>query len=256
MIFLFIDIKFKDVLDVLLVAFILYQLFQLTRGTAAIKIFLGLALIYLLWKIVDALQMNLLGEILGQLMGVGVIAIIIVFQQELRQFLLFIGNREFFKTRNRFLRKLLPAKSQEALPAEEIAKACVKLASSKTGALIVFQRSSPLESMVLSKRLIDARITSALLQSIFFKNSPLHDGAVLVIHQKVAYASAVLPVTQRDDLPVEMGMRHRAALGLCEETDARAIVISEETGHISFVEGAHIHRKVSAEKLIELLLND
>lgn len=256
MMLLFIDIKFKDLLDVLLVAFILYQLFQLTRGTAAIKIFLGLAFIYVLWKIVDALQMNLLGEILGQLMGVGVIAIIIVFQQELRQFLLFIGNREFFKSRNRFLRRFLPAKNQQALPAAEIAKACAKMASSKTGALIVIQRSSPLESLVLSKRLIDARITSAILQSIFFKNSPLHDGAVIIMNQRIAFASAVLPVTQRDDLPVEMGMRHRAALGLCEETDARAIVVSEETGFISFVEGAQIHRRVKEEKLIELLLND
>ena len=252
---LFIDLKFIDIIDVLLVGFIIYQLYQLTKGTAAIKIFLGLFLIYILWKIVDALQMNMLGEILGQLMGVGVIAIIIVFQQELRQFLLFVGDREFFKTRSRFLQRWLPKQKKTPLPIEPIVHACEKMAKTRTGALLVFQKNSPLDSYIRSQRRIEGLLSSSLLQSIFLKDGPLHDGAVLIAKNKIQSAGGVLPVSKQENLPVKYGLRHRAALGLTEETDALVIVVSEETGNISLAMNGEIKSPLTPTQLTQLLSN-
>ncbi|MEO0404010.1 MAG: diadenylate cyclase CdaA [Bacteroidota bacterium] len=253
--FLLVNIHWIDIVDVLLVGFIIYQLYQLTKGTSAIKIFLGLFVIYLVWKIVDALQMNLLGEILGQLMGVGVIAVIIVFQQELRQFLLFIGNRDVFRNRKTsgFLQRFLPKRNHEALIIKPIIQAVELMAASKTGALILIQQNSPLEGIVQSGRELDAKISTALIQSVFFKNSPMHDGAMIIRKNRIHLAGAVLPVSQREDLPLELGMRHRAALGVSEQTDAAVIVVSEETGKISFTKAGEIMRNVSSDQLQSLL---
>ena len=250
---LLIDINFVDIIDVLLVGFIIYQLYQLTKGTSAIKIFIGLFLIYALWKIVDALEMNMLGEILGQLMGVGVIALIIVFQQELRQFLLFLGDREFVNTRNKFVQKFLPARKQEDVDVKSIVNACERLSSSKTGALIVIKRNSPLYNFVRSKRRLDAVISTSLLESIFNKYSPLHDGAAVIAKNRIESACGVLPVTKREDIPEQFGMRHRAALGLSEATDAWIIVVSEESGKISFVEKGEITWITRSDDLLSKL---
>lgn len=251
----FIDFTFTDAMDIVLVGVIIYQLYKLTRGTVAIKIFFGILAIYFLWKFVSALQMEMLGEILGQFIGVGVIALMIVFQQELRQFLLFIGNREFLSNKPSFLQRWFSNKDQqvENKLTDSIIRACERMAESKTGALIVIARSSDPSPFIRSSRKIDAVLTAVLLESIFFKNSPLHDGAVLIQNGRIQSAGGVLPASESDDLLKGVGMRHRAALGMAEQTDAIVIVVSEETGKISYASGGKLHQRSTAEELKKVL---
>ncbi|MFM1932895.1 MAG: hypothetical protein RL226_2198 [Bacteroidota bacterium] len=245
----FIKITTIDVLDILLVGLILYQLYRVAKGTVAVKIFFGILLIYLLWKLVSALQLKMLGEILGQFIGVGVIALMIVFQQELRQFLLFIGNRDFLRSRSGWLQRWFPSSDEPGYRYEidELIKACKRMAQSRTGALIVLSRKSDVSGYIRSFRIVDAALSSTMLESIFFKNSPLHDGAVLISNYRIVSAGGILPVSENEDLPEGMGMRHRAALGLTEQTDALVIVISEENGSISLAREGRIERTDSEE---------
>lgn len=233
LVLLFIEFSFKDLLDIFLVAIIIYQLYLLTKGTTAIKIFLGILAIYLLWKLVSAFQMEMLEEILGQFIGVGVIALIIVFQQELRKFLLFIGNRDFFKRKSALGKWFGNNLSGEEDEFNDLASACARMSSSKTGALIVLTNQSDLNHYITSQTNLDATLSAPLLESIFFKNSPLHDGAVLVNGNRIISARGVLPVSSQNSIGDNLGMRHRAAVGITEDTDAVAIVVSEETGSIS-----------------------
>lgn len=251
----FIDFTLIDGIDILLVGIIIYQLYKLTRGTVAIKIFFGILAIYILWKLVSALQMEMLGEILGQFIGVGVIALMIVFQQELRQFLLFIGNREFLSNKPSFLARWFSNKSEKGDPqlVESIIRACERMSKSKTGALIVVARNSDPAPFIRSSRKIDAALTAILLESIFFKNSPLHDGAVLIQDGRIVSASGVLPASESDETLKGVGMRHRAALGIAEQTDAIAIVVSEETGKIGYACDSNLELSVSLDELRSLL---
>lgn len=250
----FIDFTLIDGIDILLVGIIIYQLYKLARGTVAIKMFFGILAIYMLWKLVSALQMEMLGEILGQFIGVGVIALMIVFQQELRQFLLFIGNREFLSNKTSILARWFSAKTKMGDPkiVESIVRACERMSKSKTGALIVVARNSDPAPFIRSSRKIDAALTAILLESIFFKNSPLHDGAVLIQDERIVSASGVLPASDSESLE-GVGMRHRAALGIAEQTDAIAIVVSEETGNIGYACNAKLELKVSSDQLRTLL---
>jgi diadenylate cyclase len=249
----FIDISFIDVLDIVLVAIILYQLYILTRGTPAIKIFVGILAIYLLWKLVTALQMEMLGEILGQFIGVGVIALIIVFQKELRQFLLFIGNREVLGRTGWFSRFYKSNTDNELWPVDEIIKAVQRMTTSKTGAIILMQRKTDLEQVISSEKRLDALLSAPLLESVFYKNAPLHDGAVLIVGNRIICARGVVPVSESDDFPGELGMRHRAALGVAERTDALVIIVSEQTGYLSIAEAGAIHMELTIEELRTIL---
>ena len=247
---LFIQFNFVDLLDIILVAIILYQLYLLTRGTAAIKIFIGILAIYLLWKLVSAFHMEMLDEILGQFIGVGVIALMIVFQQELRNFLLFIGNTELFGKRKSFLGKILGSEvEQDDAEIKSITDACQRMSEDKCGALIVLQKSSNLEHFISSQTLINGRLSSSLLESIFFKNSPLHDGAVLISSDQIISARGVLPVSSNPKIDANLGMRHRAALGITEDTDAIAIVVSEETGKISLARDGRLKKALTTNEL-------
>lgn len=244
-----------DILDIFLVAVILFQLYRLIRGTAAFSIFLAIFFIYLSWLIVKALNMELAASLIGQVIGVGVIALIIVFQQEVRRFLLMIGNRYIARSHFSFEKFFYSDrdKFKSHREAEEIVRASESMASKKTGALMVISRSSRLEYYSEGGEVLKAVISSDLLETIFFKNSPLHDGAVLIQDGVILAARCPLPITENLVLPGYFGMRHRAAVGVSEQTDALVIVISEETGHISVVQDGAIRENITTRELREIL---
>jgi diadenylate cyclase len=251
---LFITFSWLDAIDILLVAILLFQLYRLVKGTVAINIVLGIVSIFMLWKIVEALKMELLSEILGKFIGVGVLAIIIVFQQELRRFLLFVGTSGFFDRKN-FNRKLFNWKMGKSAPVDlvSIVKACRNMSEAKTGAIIVITTKSDLNFYANTGEPVDAKVSPRMLESIFYKNSPLHDGAIIITDNRIKAARCVLPVTEDNDFPGHLGMRHRAAAGITENSDALAIVVSEQTGEISFAKDGKLQNGLSVEKLRELL---
>jgi uncharacterized protein (TIGR00159 family) len=252
---LFISIRVLDIIDIILVAFLLYQIYMLIRGTVAINIFSGIVVLYIIWLVVRALNMELLSGILGQIIGVGVIAIIIVFQQEIRKFLLFIGTRYMSKSKFSLENLLFPRQKNDEAPIniDAVVKACRNMSDTKTGALIVIARKSELQLYAETGDIIEAETSSRLLENIFFKNSPLHDGAVIIVNDKIHAARCVLPVTENINLPPQYGMRHKAAMGISEITDALVVLVSEETGKISFVSHGNIHYGLSTQELKSLL---
>ncbi|PCJ28297.1 MAG: TIGR00159 family protein [Flavobacteriales bacterium] len=256
---LFITFRWLDVVDILLVAIIMFQLYKLVKGTVAIQIFLGILAIYLFWKIVEALQMELLSEILGQFIGVGVLALIIVFQQEIRRFLLLIGNNSFFsgKRSGRIMKMLNPnVTGKEKLSINQIIIASKNLSNTKTGALIILDLKSELKYYSNTGERINATLSSAILESIFFKNSPLHDGGVIIENNTIAAARCILPVSENQEFPSHFGLRHRAAAGITETSRSVAIIISEETGKISLAKEGRINYNISIEELKELLISE
>jgi diadenylate cyclase len=250
----FITIRFLDILDIILVALLLYQLYRLIKGTVAFNIVIGLFSLYLLWVIVKALNMELLGSIMGQFIGVGVLALIVVFHPEIRKFLVFIGTN-YNVNRMLSLDKLFGLTNPKAINHEQIENlvdACVTMAKSKTGAIIVLAGKSELNDQISTGEKINAKITSSLIRTIFFKNSPLHDGALIIKENRIAAAGCILPLTQKE-LDKMLGLRHRAAIGITESTDAIAIVVSEERGTMSFAKGGELKRRISKEVLVSLL---
>jgi uncharacterized protein (TIGR00159 family) len=253
----FITLSFFDVLDILLVAFLLYQVYMLTRGTVAINIFVGLFLFYLIWLFVTALNMELLSSILGKFIGVGVIALLIVFQQEVRKFLLHLGSRYNFSQKFSFEKWLsVDEKSIKDKELDGIIESCDNMAKSKTGALIVITKRTDLFSFAETGQILKARISSSLLESIFFKNSPLHDGALILDNNRILAARCILPVSDNPNIPGSLGLRHRAAIGISQMTDAHVIIVSEETGNISYVMGGNIKVRISTEELRRFLNAD
>lgn len=245
----FLEIGFQDIIDVLLVTVLLYQLYKLLNGSVALKIFLGLLSIYLLYLVVRAAGMELLTIILGQFMGVGVLAAIILFQPEIRRFLLLIGKTTAFNN-ERFFRSFPWRREQsDKISLTPFIEAAKSLAGKNTGALIVFAKSSELKYYAESGDLIDAIISKRLLMSIFNKNSPLHDGAVIIANNRIKAARCILPVTENNDVPASMGLRHRAAIGLTEVTDGVVLVVSEETGQIALVRNGEVFRNLSSADL-------
>lgn len=254
---LFLNVRWLDGLDIILVAILMYQLYKLVKGTVAIRIFLGILSIYLFWKVVEALQMNLLSEILGQFIGVGMLALIIVFQQEIRRFLLLVGSRSIF-ARSGFTKKLFNWKGNDneenKLNIKAVAKACFNMSKNKTGALIVISNDSELRYHASTGDAIGAKVSSTLLQSIFFKNSPLHDGAVLIYQNVITSARCILPVSDNPEISPALGLRHRAAAGITENTPSMAIIVSEETGKISISKDGKLYEDLSIEELKKRLI--
>jgi len=247
-----------DIIDIVLVALIMFQLYRLIRGTAAFSIFLGIFFIYLFWLIVKALNMVLITALLGQVIGVGVIALIIVFQQEVRRFLLVIGNRYISSRRFSLGRFFFHVKEAQGSPheAEEIVRACESMASKKTGALIVIARKSSLDIFSEGGEILKAQISAELLETIFFKNTPLHDGAVLIEGGLIIAARCPLPITDQVSLPAHFGMRHRAAIGMSEHSDALIVVVSEESGNITVVDTGVVREKLTPNELRNILLRE
>ena len=253
---LFLDFRLLDLIDILLVALLIYQLYKLMRGTVAINIFIGVIALYLIWKLVEAMRMELLSEILGQFIGVGVIAVLIVFQQELRKFLLMIGTTRI-KGQNGKWWQRFGIKSAQELDEEmidEIMSAVAELSKRKLGAIIVFSVQSKLGFYCQSGTKISSQVSAYLIESIFQKNSPLHDGALIIVDGKIEAAGCVLPVSDDKTLPSRLGTRHRATVGITEQTDAIAVAISEETGEISFAKEGKLLNNLQQERLKTLLL--
>jgi uncharacterized protein (TIGR00159 family) len=251
----FITVRFLDILDIFLVAFLLYQIYRLIKGTVAFNIVIGLFFLYLVWIVVKALNMELLGSIMGQFIGVGILALIIVFHPEIRKFLVFIGTN-YNINRVLLLDKLFNAGKIKTISEEqimEIVEGCKAMAETKTGALIVITRNSELLEQINSGEPVRARVSKALLTSIFFKNSPLHDGAIIVTGYKIIAVRCILPLTQKEVKNQNFGLRHRAGLGITEGTDAIAIIVSEERGFISFVVDGKLEENITPKQLTNRL---
>jgi len=239
-----------DIIDIILFAILLYEIYNLVKGTAGIRIFIGIITVYLIWKIVKALQMQLLTEILGQFISVGFIALIVVFQPEIRQVLLMVGNTKIIKShRKRFLFWQFKIDNPVNLNIDKIVKACQKMAETKTGALIVIAQQNELAQYIATGQPVNAGISEVLIETIFFKNSPLHDGAVIIIGNKIRAARCILPVSNKGDIPPYYGLRHRAAVGITENSDAIAIVVSEERGDIAYSYEGKLYQSISPTTL-------
>jgi diadenylate cyclase len=251
-----INIQWIDVVDILLVALLIYYLYQLVKGTAAINIFFGILTIYILYLLVDALQMKLLSKILGQFIGVGVLALVVVFQQEIRRFLLLVG-ASWLNNRFGFLKRLVPTRLVgtyiQETDTKELELALDDLLRTQTGALIVILKNSELKYYLRSGIPMDAKLSSQLLQNIFFKNSPLHDGAVIIQGNSIKAARCILPLSEKTDFPDSFGLRHRAAVGVTELSDAVAIVISEQFQQISIVFGGKLENNITSKEAIRKL---
>ena len=246
----FVPFTFIDFIDIILVAAIMFWIYRATRGTNAPYIISGIIMIYLMWVVVRTLNMELLSNILGQFVSVGVIALIIVFQPEIRRFLQMIGMRQ---KRFNFIARIFNRNDNTSVTIiAPIVQACREMSAHKTGALIVIGRQSDLRLITEGGIAIDAKISTPLLENIFFKNAPLHDGAVVIEGDRIVAAKCILPVTQ-SEVPKSYGTRHRAAIGMSEISDAIILVVSEETGGISIAHGGTIHRDIAPDQLANLL---
>lgn len=242
-IFGFLNLGFIDILDILMVAFIIYMIFHWIRGSAAMNIFLALLILFVIRIIVAALNMKMMSALMGALLDVGLLALIIIFQPEIRHFLIKLGsNYGIARGGHSFFNKILGIKEEklDLAAVKEITEACRSMSEQKTGALIVIPHKTPLDYVIETGDKIDANINRRLLMNLFFKNSPLHDGAVIISDDRIVAARCTLPITDRTDIPASFGMRHKAAIGISEESDADVIVVSEETGHIVFVNGGKV----------------
>ncbi len=247
----FIQIGFLDVLDIFLVALLIYEIYRLIRGTIAINLFIGIAGIYFIWRLVVALQMILLSQILGAFIGVGFIALLIVFQPEIRQFLLFFGSPAFLETLPKRMRFLFGKMNriESTLDVDKVVIAIKHLSDAKTGALIVLSKKHDLRQVIDTGEKFNSDISSDLIETIFFKNSPLHDGALIIRDNKIVAARCILPVSKSKRIEAVLGLRHRAAVGITEQTDALALIVSEENGSISYSKRGGIIHQVAAHQL-------
>lgn len=253
----FINFSFLDVLDIFLVAVLLYYIYKLLKGTVAINIFIGIALIFLIWKITQVLKMEMLSGILGYLLSGGVIALIIVFQQEIRKFLLMIGTTNFSSKRS-FLKQLkfLQSEINIETDVDVLLNAAQNLSKTKTGALMVIERTNSLDFLINSGDQMNALLNEALIESIFYKNSPLHDGATIIRDNYIVATRVILPVSDTTKIPARFGLRHRAAIGVSEKTDAVCILVSEETGELSYIKDGGFELYKNIEELTEKLRQD
>lgn len=241
----FLRLSLADILDILMVAVIIYLLYRWIKGSSAVNIFVAIIILFAVRVLALALNMKMMSAIMGTVLDVGVIALIVIFQPEIRQFLNRVGRSAGITKEARALLDKFLGRQTEAMGAsvmDELTKACSEMSEQKTGALIVIPHHDTLESIIATGDRIDAEISKRLIENIFFKNSPLHDGAMVISSDRIIAARCTLPITDRADIPASYGMRHKAAIGISERSDADVIVVSEETGNISFVrEGKATH---------------
>lgn len=248
----------KDIIDIFLVALMLYYIYRLMKESRSLNIFVGIMLFILVWLFVSqVLEMRLLGAILDKLVSVGVIALIVIFQEDIRKFLYELGTQKGIRRLLRLFRS-----NRDKAPEEDketimpIVMACMSMSKKYVGALIVVERAVPLTDIVETGELVDARISQRLIENIFFKNSPLHDGAMVISKKRIKAAGCILPVSHNLDIPKELGLRHRAAMGISQNSDAIAIVVSEETGRISVAIKGVFRLRLSAEELESILTRE
>ena len=254
---MFFEFGIKDFIDILLVALLLYYTYKLMKESGSIRVFTGILVFLVLWVIVtQVLEMKLLGSIFDTLMSVGVIALIVLFQDEIRRFLLTLGSHQKITA---FLNLFRSDAKKGTLQHDDImplVMACISMGKQKVGALIVMERDMPMDDIVRTGDVIDACINQRLIENIFFKNSPLHDGAMVISKKRIRAAGCILPVSHSLNIPKELGLRHRAALGISQESDSLAIIVSEETGAISAAYKGEFHLRLSAEELERLLTQE
>lgn len=253
----FLDVRILDILDIVLVAVLLYYVYKLVKGSAAINIFIGIVIIYLIWKLTQLLQMEMLSSVLGEFIGVGMFALIVVFQQEIRKFLLMIGSTNI-TGKNNFIRQFnLSNRENKTLNyVDTIVEACRKLGTTNTGALIVIKRNTKLDFVKNTGDDMDIKVNRPIIESIFYKNSTLHDGAIVIEDGRIKATRVILPVSNDRDIPLRFGLRHRAAVGISEKTDAVALVVSEETGQISYLKNGEFNIFDNVDNLAEQIKND
>ena len=254
----FLDFRITDLIDIILVAVLLYYIYKLVRGTVAINIFIGIVIVWGFWKLTELLDMTMISNMVGGFMQVGLIALIIVFQQEIRKFLLMVGSTNF-ATKRGFIRHFKFLK-QEGLTSETnmeaILGACEKMASTKTGAIIVIERSNPLDFVKTTGDKMNIEVNQPIIESIFYKNSPLHDGATVIQDNYIVATRVILPVSNERTIPLRFGLRLRAAVGISEKTDAVVLVVSEETGQISYIKNGEFILFKDLTELSSLVKDD
>ena len=249
-----IDFGIKDIIDIFMVAVLLYYVYILMKASRSLNVFIGIMVFVIFWLIVSQiLEMRLMGSIMSQLINVGVIGLIVLFQEEIRKFFYNVGSHR----RVRRLAKWFGGNKRSINVAREtimpIVMACMNMSRQKVGALIVVGRENSLEDITSTGDIVDARINQRLIENIFFKTSPLHDGAMIIINKRIKAAGCILPVSHDYDIPKEFGLRHRAAMGIAQESDAIAIVVSEETGRITVAMDGEFRLRISAEELESIL---
>lgn len=254
----FLDFRITDFIDIILVAILLYYIYKLVRGTVAINIFIGIVIVWGFWKLTELLEMKMISSIIGGFMQVGLIALIIVFQQEIRKFLLMIGSTNFANKRNflkhfKFLKQEAGAVGTDV---DSILSACEKMSASKTGAIIIISRSNSLDFVKSSGDKMYIEITQPILESIFYKNSPLHDGAAIIEDNYIVATRVILPVSNERNIPLRFGLRHRAAVGITEKTDSLALVVSEETGMITYIKNGEFTLYNDINELSSMIKED
>lgn len=245
----------KDIIDIISVAMMLYYIYRLMRESRSLNVFIGIMLFILIWLFMSqVLEMRLLGSILDKLVSVGVIALIVIFQEDIRKFLYELGTQKGMRRLvNFFKSNKVKEKEVDRETIIPIVMACMSMSKKYVGALIVIERGVPLNDIVDTGDLIDARINQRLIENIFFKNSPLHDGAMIISNRRIKAAGCILPVSHNLGIPKELGLRHRAAMGISQNSDAIAVVVSEETGRISVAIKGEFHLRLSAEQLESIL---
>lgn len=255
----FLQLSITDILDIVLVAIIIMAVFRWIKGSSAMSIFIAIVSLFVIKVVVSALNMKMMNVMMDTILDVGVLALIVIFQPEIRRFLIQLGNRYILQGREGgFFRKIFGNKRTStdfAHTIHEISEACRNMSASFTGALIVIPEKNPLEDIEETGDRIDAKVSRRLIQNLFFKNSPLHDGAVIIKGDRVLAARCTLPITDKTDIPAHYGMRHKAAIGISEQTDASVITVSEETGRISYVCGGVI-TPINNVNELKLKLND
>ena len=255
---MFFEFGIKDIIDITLVALMLYYVYRLMKESRSLNVFIGIMMFVVLWLLVSRiLEMRLLGSIMDKLVSVGVIGLIILFQEDIRKFLYNIGAHQRMKLLLRFFQQEkevnLGASKETIVP---IVLACMNMSKRKVGALIVIERTTPLDDIADTGDKIDANINQRLIENIFFKNSPLHDGAMIISRQRIKSAGCILPVSHSLEIPKELGLRHRAAMGMSQDSDAVVIVVSEETGGITVAIKGQFQLRLSAEKLESVLTEE
>ena len=258
---MFFDFSIKDVIDIILVALMLYYIYRLMRESRSLNVFIGIMIFVVIWLFVSQiLEMRLLGSILDKLVSVGVLAMIVIFQEDIRKFLYNLGAhqrmravKKFFTSKDKSSHEVSMEKMVQIIP---VVMASLNMSRGKVGALIVFERNAPLNDIISTGDLIDSNINQQLIENIFFKNAPLHDGAMIISNRRIKAAGCILPVSHDLNIPKELGLRHRAALGITQESDALAVVVSEETGSISVATKGQFRLRLSAEELESILTKE
>ena len=255
---MFFEFGIKDIIDIVLVALMLFYIYRLMKESRSLNVFMGILIFVVLWLVVSqVLEMKLLGSIMDKLVSVGVIALIILFQEDIRKFLYNLGAHQRVQTLRRlFINNDKQNQEQVKQTIMPIVMSCLSMSKKKVGALIVIQRGTPLDDIVATGERLDASINQRLIENIFFKNSPLHDGAMVIVHDRIRAAGCILPVSHDLHIPKELGLRHRAALGITHESDCIAIVVSEETGGISIAIRNEFQLRLTAEKLESILTQE